>query len=162
MAEKSVILVAVESPDLERIIGAGRSPGLPPWRDEQFHSSNPAVPLNDRTDRFVTVLGVYQATSRQDLAVVEIRDGARLIKDRIPMMRVLGHVVEITADYGTTTSARESAPIKPFYEVRVDGKTIGALDGQIADIQELGTAAIQLSRKYISRLAEENHNRFPD
>jgi hypothetical protein len=162
MADKSVLLIAIDSANEQRIIGAGRASGLPPWRDEQFHSSNPAVPLNDRADRFVTVVGVYQATSRPDLAVVEIRDGAHLRKDHIPMMRVLGHVVEIKADYGTTSSARESVPVKPFYEVRVDGRTIGAVDGNIPDIQALGKAAIQLAREYISRLAEETHYKFKE
>jgi hypothetical protein len=162
MTPQTVRLIALASPDLEKIVGAGQASQRPNWSDHQFHSSDPQVPLNDRTDRFVTVIGVYATDSVPDLAVIEIRDSARLIKTRIPPIHVLGHVVEVLTDYGTATSARERIPVKPFFEIRVDGKTIGALDGQITDLEEIGKAATRIAKDYIVRAAAEKNYRFAD
>lgn len=161
MAEEGgVILITMDSKDLTKVIGAGRAPELPGWRDELFHSSNPALPLNDRSPRFLAVSSVYPTTSRSDLAIVEIASTSRLDRKGVPLMRVLGHIVEVRFELGTANHARESHRIEPFWEIRVDGKTIGGLDGKIDSLQALGDAAIGLAEDYIRRMTAEITHKF--
>lgn len=160
MADQGIILITMDSRDMGKVIGAGRAPQLPGWRNELAHSSNTDIPLNDRSLRFLTVSSVYPTESRPELAIVEITQTVLFDRNHVPLMRVLGHDVTVHFELGTVNQARESHRVEPFWEVRVDGKTIGGLDGAIKDLDELGNAGIKLATDYISRMTAEIKHKF--
>jgi hypothetical protein len=152
-------VVTVHATDQQQALGMDWRDDLPAFsRGEVIHSTNPAIPLTDRSPRFLTVIAVYP-TRDDSVGIVEISEAAPHVeKASVPSIWHRGHEIRISFFLGTG-SAYESPPIPTFWEVTVDGGVIGTLSHSLTSVQAAAEAVI-LADAYIERRLIENKSRF--
>src|ERR1035437_1153151 len=145
-------LIVVKSDDLGVVLGVGEVSSVPTWPTNTiFHSSDPALPLNDRTPRFLQVLRLYEVVNEPELIIAEVYNQPRLDKRNIPPIWHRGHRVELR--YALLGRSQANIHLPPLWEVSVDRELIGTIDGNLSD-DKLAEAATAFATRHIDRRLE--------
>ena len=154
-------VIAVPMDDSQKILGVGRVDQLPAFGpSETVHSTDPRLPLTDRTSRFYAVDGPHELRSRPDCAVIELRETNFVDRANLPKLYHRGHEIHLRREFGSGHNY-DRIQLPAYVEVEIDGKhVVGAVDGSENSIVKVAAEAIRLADLYIDEQVEAKRSAF--
>ncbi len=153
--EKHRVLI-IDANDWNTVLGMGWIANLSEWETRVVHASDPTLPLNSRTSRFLQIVGVVKVPIIDRCAVIEVIESTHISRAAVPPMWCRGHRINLTFHPGT----QGRVEIPSVWEISVDDQTIGALPADITDVKELAKKALEFGESYIEERMLEIKSRF--
>jgi hypothetical protein len=159
--QKKLRVVVVRATDQQKVLGTARMDDLPGFdRGEVVHSSNPRLPITDRTPKFLTVMTEWISPADKSVGFVEVSEAAPAFDHRkVPSVWHRGHRIDLSF-YPGTGNMSQMMPVPAFWEVAVDEVIIGALNSDVTSLQKLGSEAVALADSFIERRILEKKSEF--